>query len=82
MARLFSPSTLLISPAPKPVKVLLCLGRVTPAGLTEPCMSTMGAPMEGRRSLRGTLSGGVSGVAIVTVARAMVDKVELLAKYC
>lgn len=51
----FSPSTLLMSPAPKPVKVLLCLGLEMPAGPTDPCMSMMGAPMEGRRSLWGIL---------------------------
>lgn len=49
-----SPSTLLISPAPKPVKVLLCFGREIPAGPTPPVMSTMGAEVEGRRSLVGS----------------------------
>ena len=43
------PSTLLISPAPKPVKVRLCLGLVKP-GPTGPWRS-MGAPVLGRRSL-------------------------------
>lgn len=44
------PSTLLISPAPKPVKVRLCFGLVNP-GPTGPCRSWMGAEVEGRRSL-------------------------------
>jgi hypothetical protein len=43
------PSTLLISPAPNPVKVRLCLGLVKP-GPTGPCRS-IGAPVLGRRSL-------------------------------
>lgn len=60
-----SPSTLLISPAPKPVKVRLCLGREMPAGPTEPWMSTMGAPMDGRRSRVGKLL--VSDILVVRV---------------
>lgn len=56
-----SPSTLLISPAPKPVKVLLCFGRVKPGGPTGPLRSEIGAPVLGRRSRGG---GGV-GVAIM-----------------
>ena len=48
------PSTVLISPAPKPVRVLLCLGRETPAGATPPWISTRGAPTDGLLSLRGT----------------------------
>jgi len=43
------PSTLLMSPAPKPVKVRLCLGRVTPEGPMGPLRSVIGAPVEGRR---------------------------------
>lgn len=39
-----SPSTLLISLAPKPVKVRLCFGREMPAGEIPPCMSMIGAP--------------------------------------
>jgi hypothetical protein len=46
----YSPSTFLISPAPKPVKVRLCLGLEKP-GPTGPCRSEMGALVEGRRSL-------------------------------
>lgn len=44
------PSTLLISPAPKPVKVLLCLGRLIPAGPIGPWRWETGALVEGRRS--------------------------------
>lgn len=50
---LYEPSTFLISLAPKPVKVRLCFGREMPAGLTEPTISTIGAAVEGRRSLVG-----------------------------
>ena len=46
----YSPSTFLISPAPKPVKVRLCLGLEKP-GPTGPCRSEMGALVDGRRSL-------------------------------
>jgi hypothetical protein len=46
----YSPSTFLISPAPKPVKVRLCLGLEKP-GPTGPCRSEMGALVEGRRCL-------------------------------
>lgn len=59
-----SPSTLLISLAPKPVCVRLCLGREMPAGPTAPWMSTIGAPMEGRRSRVGSCSG-VFDIAMV-----------------
>lgn len=45
----YLPSTLLISPGPNPVNVLLCLGLEMPAGPTEPWMSTIGADVEGRR---------------------------------
>jgi hypothetical protein len=46
-------STLLISPAPNPVKVRLCFGREKP-GPTGPCISEeMGAPIEGFRSRGG-----------------------------
>ena len=65
------PSTVLISPAPKPVRVLLCLGRETPAGATPPWISTRGAPTDGLLSLRGTrcvvveaiVGDGMEGVA-------------------
>jgi hypothetical protein len=50
----YLPSTLLISPAPKPVKVRLCFGRAMPAGPTGPWRSEIGALVEGRRS-RGTV---------------------------
>ena len=43
-------STALISPAPKPVAVRLCLGRVKP-GPTGPCNVEIGALVEGFRSL-------------------------------
>lgn len=57
------PSTLLISPAPKPVNVRLCLGREMPAGPTPPVMSTMGAPVEGRLSLVGSRCCSVAMVS-------------------
>lgn len=56
------PSTVLISPAPKPVRVLLCLGRETPAGATPPWMSTRGAPTDGLLSLRGIRCGVVEAM--------------------
>jgi hypothetical protein len=46
-------STVLISPGPKPVTVLLCFGRVKLAGPTGPCKSEMGALVEGRLSRGG-----------------------------
>ena len=57
-------STLLISPAPKPVKVRLCFGRVKP-GPTGPCINDeIGAPIEGLRS-RGAFC--VAAVAMLHV---------------
>jgi hypothetical protein len=55
-------STLLISPAPKPVKVRLCFGRVKP-GPTGPCIirDEIGAPIEGFRS-RGALCVAASAI--------------------
>jgi hypothetical protein len=55
------PSTLLISPAPKPVNVRLCLGLENP-GPTGPCRSDSGALVEGRRS-RG--AAGFDTVAMI-----------------
>ena len=40
-------STLLISAAPKPVAVRLCLGREMPSGPTGPWMSETGADVDG-----------------------------------
>ena len=40
-------STFLISAAPKPVAVRLCLGREIPSGPTGPWMSEIGADVEG-----------------------------------
>jgi hypothetical protein len=51
-------STLLISVGPKPVKVRLCLGRLNP-GPTGPWRSAIGAPTEGFRSRRGSVTGTV-----------------------
>ncbi len=53
-------STALMSPAPKPVAVRLCLGREKP-GPTGPVKVEMGAPVEGLRS-RG---GGAAAAAIL-----------------
>jgi len=44
-------STFLISWAPNPVAVLLCLGLVIPSGPTGPWKSVMGAEVDGLRSL-------------------------------
>jgi hypothetical protein len=56
------PSTLLISPAPKPVTVLLCLRRVRPGGPTGPIRSEMGAPVLGRRSRIGDAGEVMMGI--------------------
>ena len=64
-------STLLISPGPKPVTVLLCFGRVKLAGPTGPLKSAMGALVEGRRS-----RAGAAAVAMLTTSIA--EKGELL----
>lgn len=64
-------STFLISPGPKPVTVLLCLGRVKLAGPTGPLRSTSGALVEGRRS-RG------EGAAAAILRMSMAEKRELL----
>ena len=54
-------STLLISPAPNPVKVRLCFGREKP-GPTGPCIrDEIGAPIEG------LLSRGADWVAAVAI---------------
>jgi hypothetical protein len=57
-------STVLISCAPKPVAVRLCLGREMPEGPTGPLRSTMGADVLGRRSWPDDLVA----VAVVPVA--------------
>jgi hypothetical protein len=58
-------STLLISPAPKPVNVRLCLGRVKP-GPTGPCINEeTGEPIEG------FLSRGAFWVAAVAILGGM-----------
>lgn len=62
-----SPSTLLISPGPRPVEVLLCLGREMPAGPTAPWISTIGAPVEGRRSRVGNRGCSVAMAALCEV---------------
>lgn len=59
-------STLLISPGPKPVTVLLCFGRVKLAGPTGPLRSASGALIEGRRSRAGEAS-----VAMVSRTRGL-----------
>lgn len=63
------PSTLLISPAPKPVNVRLCLGREMPAGPTPPVISTMGAPVEGRLSLVGSRCCSVAMICVRSCTR-------------
>jgi hypothetical protein len=60
-------STLLISPGPKPVTVLLCFGLVKLAGPTGPLKSASGALVDGRRSLAG---GPVAAVAISRISMA------------
>jgi hypothetical protein len=59
-------STVLISCAPNPVAVRLCLGREMPDGPTGPLRSTMGADVLGRRSWPADL------VAVAVVELAMV----------
>jgi hypothetical protein len=65
-------STLLISPGPNPVTVLLCFGRVNCPGPTGPWKSDSGALVEGRRS-RGCC---VVAAAILRISTA--EKLELL----
>jgi len=60
-------STLLMSLGPKPVTVLLCLGRVKPVGPTGPLRSLSGALVEGLRS-RG------EGAAAAILMMAMAEK--------
>jgi hypothetical protein len=64
-------STLLISPGPKPVTVLLCFGLVKLAGPTGPARSDSGALVEGFRS-----RAGADVVAILRTS--MGEKRELL----
>ena len=64
-------STFLISPGPKPVTVLVCLGRVRLGGPTGPLRSASGELVEGLRSLVGE-----GGVAILMISIAL--KRELL----
>lgn len=59
-------STLLISPGPKPVTVLLCLGRVN-CGPTGPLKSDSGALVEGRRS-RGCVAFAVVAILSMSIA--------------
>jgi hypothetical protein len=63
-------STLLMSPGPNPVTVLLCFGLVKLAGPTGPFRSVSGALIEGRRSR------GEGGAAILRISIAA--KLELL----
>lgn len=63
-------STLLMSLGPKPVTVLLCLGRVKLAGPTGPLRSASGALVEGLRS-RGE---GLAAILMMSIA----EKRELL----
>lgn len=58
-------STLLISPGPNPVTVLLCFGLVNPSGPMGPLRSEMGALIEGRRS-RGLVELEAVVVAILS----------------
>ena len=67
-------STALISPAPKPVTVLLCLGRVKFAGPTGPFRSARGALVEGRRS-RG------EGAEVAILRMSIAEKGELLSEW-
>lgn len=67
-------STALISPAPKPVTVLLCLGRVKFAGPTGPLRSARGALVEGRRS-RG------EGAEVAILRMSIAEKGELLSEW-
>jgi len=67
-------STALISPGPKPVTVLLCLGRVKFAGPTGPCRSASGALVEGRRSL------GDAEAAVAIFKMSIAEKGELLSE--
>ena len=67
-------STALISPGPKPVTVLLCLGRVKFAGPTGPLRSARGALVEGRRS-RG------DGVEVAILRMSIAEKGELLSEW-
>lgn len=68
-------STALISPGPKPVTVLLCLGRVKFAGPTGPFRSASGALVEGRRSL-----GDDEEAAVAIFRMSIAAKGELLSE--
>jgi hypothetical protein len=63
-------STVLMSCAPNPVAVRLCLGRVMPDGPTGPLRSAMGADVLGRRSWPDVLVA-VAVVEVAGVAGAM-----------
>lgn len=67
-------SIALISPGPKPVTVLLCLGRVK-AGPTGPCRSASGALVEGRRS-----RGDDDEAAVAILRMSIAEKGELLSE--
>lgn len=68
------PSTLLISPAPKPVKVRLCLGLEKP-GPTGPLRSVIGAPVDGRRCL-GSVELDISPVLVLLPRVSLGEKGE------
>ena len=63
-------STLLISAAPKPVAVRLCLGREIPSGPTGPWRSEMGADVDG------LLSRGL--VAMVGCVKEVLEEGEVV----
>jgi hypothetical protein len=67
-------STALISPGPKPVTVLLCLGRVKFAGPTGPFRSAIGALVEGRRSR------GEAEEAVAILRMSIAENGELLSE--
>ena len=58
-------STLLMSPAPKPVYARLCFGRVKPGPTGPVIREATGAPIEGLRSRGGRSAAG--GVAMMMV---------------
>lgn len=71
-------STFLISAAPKPVAVRLCLGREIPSGPTGPWRSEMGADVDGFLSRVLVAIVGVKEVLIVMEVLEVLEREDIL----
>lgn len=76
----YIPSICLISAAPKPVRVLLCFGRLMLCGPTGPARSEIGALVLGRLSCLGRHSVSLPGDLGIVAGDIVDDNCELEAR--